>query len=370
MNKKVIAFIIVFIAICILFAMIGYYNHDKINELLDEDLWITKEVVASSTTQDVVDVSAGNYLALYTSDGLRFYNSEGKFSTTESFSSTKAKVVCKDDYTAVFAEDTSMLYFYKEKDKLWQNKISNQVQNISVNKKGYVLICFTPNGYKSGISVYNSNGNAILNKYLANNYATCSCLSNNNKQLFVGEVNLLGIKPQSYVSIIELSKSDTNAKELDKIEVATDEIITDLSMTSDGRLLILTDKSIYSLVNDNLEKLITFNENNTLFASITDVNAACVIEQSQSSTVSNNALLKRIGLEELHEKELEGIPQCICTSNDKIAVSIGDEVFVYNSNAKPVAKCSISDNVIALEFIKNGSTLALIYRNKIEFIKL
>ncbi len=367
MSKKIIAITIAVVVLFVLLAMVGYFNHDKINELFNEEVWVIKEPFQTSITSDIVDVSAGNYLAVYTKDGLRFYNSRGTFFGTESISSSKVKLYSKDAYTLLFAEDTNTLYLYKDKSQLWKKDFKNEIRQVNVNSNGYVSLCFSQNGYKSGVTVYGPNGSVVLNKYLANDYATCAILSNDAKKLYISETNLSSIKPQSYVSVIEVSSS---ANEISKTKISNNEIITDISISKSGKIFVLTDKSIYSLEESNYNKLYEFSEINTFFSSITGVETPFVIEQIASSNLTNNAVLKRMGLEENAEVELNGIPQTVSSSNDKIALRIGSEVYIYNSISKLVGKIDIKDNVLKMEFMNDARELALIYRNKIEFIKL
>ena len=369
MTKKVIIIVSSLILLCLLFAMLGYYNHDAIGDFLDSESWLSKEPFSSSISQEIKESTGGNYLATYTSDGIKFYDYNGNLTRTVALSSTKAKLYSKDAYVVVLTEDTNTIYLYKDNALLWQEKINNSIKNISVSKNGYVSVCFSPSGYKSGIAIYDQNGKNILSTYLASTYAVDTAVSNNGKIVYIAEINTSGIKPQSYIRTIDLLSSSDSNKEVSYEKFASDEIVTDIEVTNQDVLLALTDIAIYSFDGEQPTKVCEFSEQNTLYATITNLENPCVIEQTVSKTISDSTIIKKY-TEEPCESMLAGVPQTVATSNDKIAIGIGSEVLVLNKDLKPVAKCVVSDNVTNIAFIKNASTLALIYKTKIEFIKL
>jgi len=362
--KKYVTFIIIFVILIILLVLVGYFNHDKIDTYIGNEDWLDKEPTASVTTQNIITNSASNYLTIFTNDGLSIYTQDASLIKNENLNSNKVSLCGNGPYTAVYAEDTKILYLYKDKEQIWNKTISNSIKDVVIHDNGFVSICFLQNGYKSGVTLFNNNGEAILTSYLASSYAVNTLLSKDFKLFYIAEVNTAGIKPKSSIRIIELNSK--NNKEIANIEIASNEIITDIDYGFNENILILTDSAIYNLSKDNIVSNITkFNETNTLFASITNCINPCVVGYDTADEV----VLKRFGDEEYTIK-LSSVPQAYATMNNKIAVAVDDVIHIYNEKNQELARIIVKNSVSDLRFVKNASCLAVVYKNKIDFIKL
>ena len=56
--------------------------------------------------------------------------------------------------------------------------------------------------------------------------------------------------------------------------------------------------------------------------------------------------------------------------NNIIALVMEDELLIVNTNGKLVKKFDISRNIKSIVLYDNGNTIGLIFRDKIEFIKI
>ena len=61
---------------------------------------------------------------------------------------------------------------------------------------------------------------------------------------------------------------------------------------------------------------------------------------------------------------------CFLYSNDDSTLDLEDEILVVNTNGKLVRKSEISRNLKHMTLFDNGNTIGLIFRDKIEFIKI
>ena len=363
--KKVIAIIVAFIILIILFGMIGYFNHDKIDSFIDNEEWLEKSVFSTQVTEDVLAITSNNYLVTYTNNSVNFYSSDGKIAKTFYLNSNSIKLAGSGAYTTVFDEDASMLYLYKDTTLLWEKKVPSQLKKISVNKNGYVATCYLPNGYKSGVTLYNSQGEALVTSYLASTYAVSTVCSKDNRYLYIAEVNISGISPQSFLRVIDLNNK-TDKKEIINKKIISNEIITDISCTSQDEIIILTDSGMYKISPEyNAKSIYSFDEKDTMYATITDTDFPYVIEQD----FTNDTIL-RIFAEEIINIKLPTIPELYETMANKLAIRMDNEVIVYSNSQKEIARISLTDNVVGLKFIKDANVLALIYKNKIEFVRL
>ena len=71
------------------------------------------------------------------------------------------------------------------------------------------------------------------------------------------------------------------------------------------------------------------------------------------------------------EKEytLEKLPTIIKTQKNNIALVIENQLLIVNTNGKLVKRYEVSGSVKDLCFFEEGNSLAIIYRDKIDFIK-
>ena len=370
MNKRtIIISLLIFIIACILLALVGYFNHEEISSYIENDMWTYKEPFEVVTSPDITNVYRNSNLVTYTADGISFYNSNSKLVGIKNVISTSLKNDSKGSYLVLLFEDTNTLTLYKDSDELWSNVIKNDIKQISVNKNGYVAVCFSQTGYKSGVTVYSPNGENVLTTYLASTYAIDATISNDNKKLAIAQVNISGIKPKSSVKIIDMQDIDSKSKEVVIENIGHNEIVTDIEYSYTGNLLILTDMAIYSYTNQ-IAEMFRFDEKYTLYAKIDDLYQPFVIEQNTTDLYSYSSKIKTYHEEEEVSFELESIPQCYDSLNGKIALVVGDEIIILNSNLTMHSRIRINSNIISIKFIKDAKVLAIIYKDKIEFVRL
>ena len=55
---------------------------------------------------------------------------------------------------------------------------------------------------------------------------------------------------------------------------------------------------------------------------------------------------------------------------EQLKTHIKDHLLIINTNGKLIKKCEISRNLKSMVLFDNGNTIGLIFRDKIEFIKI
>ncbi len=363
--KKIITVLVAIIVVVLLFALIGYFNHDQIDRYINNKAWLSREAFASIITDDISSFVANDYLVIANNDEINFYSAEGKLLDKKKISSSSVNLYGRGAYTVVEDVESKKLYCYKEKNLIWEKQLPPETQNIIVSKNGFVILCFAPNGYKSGVNVYNNQGDILVTSYLASTYAVDACLSSDNKLLYISEINLSGIEPQSYLKVIDISMKD-NSKEIFSDKIINNTIITDIEYISPEYLLAMTTEGIYKIMGDySVKQLCKFEDGTTMIANINKCKHPIVIDQD----VSNEYVIKKFG-EEIFKTTVPETIQTIDTMDNKIAVMLNNEVVVFDETLKEIGQISVSDNVTNIRFVKNTNTLAIIYKNKIEFVKL
>ena len=67
---------------------------------------------------------------------------------------------------------------------------------------------------------------------------------------------------------------------------------------------------------------------------------------------------------------IDRTPQSIDTNNTIIALNLGDEVLFFNTNGKLEKRYELENQLLAVKLYNKGNMAALVFRNKIELIKL
>lgn len=354
MNKKTLIIGGVIILIFV-FAFLGFYFHNEINEYIENETWIYSKPYIEKSIELAKTYEGGKNLFTLNDGALQIYDNKLKQLSSETINSSNIVFKSKGAYTALASSDKNFVRLYKGSKLLWNKEIPYDIKEISVNKNGYVSIAFVKTGYRSGVRLYSINGEELLNIDLASTYAIDMELSDNNKTLYVAEVDFNGINATSLLKAIDVS-----SKKFEDITIGNDEIVVDIEY-SNG-LLIQTDKSIYSFDTFGyLTKLYNFEENSIYFASINDLKYPLIIE-------NNGFLLRAVIINEERFLKLENKPLLMSVASGRLAILLENEVWVVNNNCEVIKKCEVDDGLINIKLFNNGKTLAMIFNRKIELL--
>lgn len=67
---------------------------------------------------------------------------------------------------------------------------------------------------------------------------------------------------------------------------------------------------------------------------------------------------------------MDEAPSIVAVNDDKVAMLLEKELVVVNSGGKLVKKYDVLGNIKAILIYNNGNALAVVYRDKIEFMKI
>lgn len=276
------------------------------------------------------------------------------------------------EYCIIGEKEGSKIYMINTNAKIWENDIQGTILNVSVNKNGYSAIIYKQVGYKSLVKVLKPDGTELFTTYLASAYAIDAEISNDNKELAIAEVNTEGIKIDSIIELINMT--DLELKNKRKIDLEDDTLIVNIEYDSKNRLLIQTDKKIQIVKDVNkLTDIVSYN-GNTQIAMIENGNNPMVIEKNETGLFDTNHVLKIHNYKEeeidFQEFQMDKSPTYITSKNDKVVMMLEKELMVVNINGKLVKNYETSGNIKSLLIFNNGNTLALIYRDKIEFVRI
>lgn len=371
-NKKYIYCLLVII--CISFILIGFFNYEKIISFFSDKNWEIIESFATIQSENISQVESGKMLLLLTNNSLSLYNNSSEKEFSENIVITEIISNSCESYMAVVSKDNNTIYLFKDSELLWKKDFNWNILNVSVNKNGYLTVIYSQSGYKSSIKIFKPTGDELFTTYLASTYALDVEISNDNKFLYIAEIDTEGIKIKSNIKIIEISNIEPGINLTPKVEtllVGTDYLITDIEYNNENKLLVLKESGIDYLDSDKILKTFgSFDVKTTLFASVDNSDAPVIIEKVSTGIFTNETNLKVFTNDEVIETKINRTPQSIDVMHNKIALNLGDEVVFYNTNGKIVKRYELENQLVSVKLYDNGNKAALVFRNRIELLKL
>lgn len=368
-KGKLILIIIVLIAI---FSTIFYLNYDNIINFIDNKEWEYVSPIAKILTNKYLQASsAGDELIVIESDKISAYtnSSVSDFTVTNMLRAAISDDV--GDYSVVGEAGGSKFILLNEKGKVWEFDTQGEILALSVNKNGYVACIYSKNGYKSLIKVIKPNGEEMFTNYLASTYAVDVEISNDNKYLALAEVNAEGINMESSVKIIDMNKAEAEA--ITTVKLDSNTLVLDIEYNDKNELLVLEDNRIEK-VSSAYEKttIRQYRTSEVSHISIENKSNFIMVEKEETGIFSTNYVLKIYDLENTEPKsfELDSTPKQIYAQGKVIAVDLGNEILFLNTNGRFLKHCRLDGQVKEIKLYGNGSMAALVFRDRIEIIKL
>ncbi len=371
-NKK---YVVIFIAfLCLALLAVGFFNSNKIVQYIQGREWEFAESYATLNFEKLLQVEAGKLLLVSTGSDLFFYGTDAEEGYKESLISTELITDYSENYMVVVVRDTNTIFLFKNSSLVWKKELNENIQNISVNKNGYVTVIYSQSGYKakSSIKIYKPSGDELFTTYLGSTYAIDVEMTNNNKILYIAELDTEGIKAKSAIKAIHIAEVETSKNpKVEIIPVETDELIIDIECNAENQLYILKNSGIDVLKEEKgIENVYAFEIKNTLFASIKGVRYPVVIESMATGIFTNETKLKVLKENSVEEIKISGNLQSMDTYGDIIAINLEKEVLFLNLNAKVVKRYELEKPLLAVKVFGDGGNAALVFRNKIELVKL
>lgn len=371
MRKKIFGvFCIIFILSISIYGV--YKNYDAIMAYLSNKEWELTESVGSTLIGNyfAIDGTSSNLLVVG-NNYIMGYSNNAKESFDESVSLMSATTDANGEYCIIGEKDGSRVYMINTNTKVWETDIQGTILDVSVNKNGYSAIVYKQTGYKSLIKVINPDGNELFTSYLASTYAIDVEISNDNKHLAIAELNTEGIKVESAVKFIDIN--NVGQENVKKISLDNDILITDIEYNDKNGLYVLTDKNSQIILNESKAEVVA-EFKNTNFATIENGTNTITISKSENGLFDLKYILNIFEYKDdeisRKEYELDSLPLLMTAKNKNIALLFEDEFIVVNTNGKLMKRCEMSGNVKDICLFDNGNAVAIIFRDKIEFLKL
>lgn len=379
-NKKEKSKFLTFLLIVflIVFFIARYATDEEFRTMIDVNV-LKKEVAESTLTKIDIDLDSNpnifaydKYIAILTKNKLSQYTEDGKKASELDINISIPLVHTNGKYMVMAEKNGQKIYLISGENIIWENTVEGSVSEVNVNSNGYVSIIIKNTTYKSVIVFYNLEGTEIFRSYVSKNYALCTAISTNNKYLAIGEVDYSGTILKSFIKIISVDKAqeDPENSVIYTYESDNGEVITNINYQDKENAICMFNSYVQKVGTSSSERLYDITDKD-MFVDINLNDSIAIIDKQSSGLFSYEyeILLKNTSSksESLYILDSD-LPKMIAVSGDNMALNLGNEIRIVNSNGWLIKKYTSNSQIKNL--VIGDSIAGVIYKNKIEIIDL
>lgn len=377
-TKLAIAILIIILLISIIVLFIMYCKNEKFRNWVDINI-LLKQIHQGNTVS--IEFNGENSSNVYAFDKyvvtlenkiLKIYNTLGTEEATISIDINEPIFDTAGKYLAIAEQNGEEIYLLEGKQVLWHNTLEGEILQIEINDNGYIGIVMSDISYENIITVYNAEGKSLLKTYVATNKVIDISISKNNQYLAIAEVDMSGVVTQSSIRIIDIvkAKTDANNSIIYTYSAEIGKLITNIQYQSKERLLCSYNDSIDIIQDSSNNNSIKLSNTKMTFASIELNNNIVTVEETDINKYDSGSCAKITNIVNNKTKsyEMAGIAKQIYTYDKVIALNVGTELHIINTNGwlmkKYISEQEINDIVIS------DKVVGVIFRDTIEIIDL
>ena len=377
--KKLAIFIVILIVIIAVIAVIlVYMNNLDFRKWCDGNIF-KKEISQKDTKSIDIDwdentqiYAYDKYICLFRKKKLQFYNKVGTKVEEIDLDINKAVFSSAGRYLAVSEEGGQKLYLICGKDKVFENEVNGNINQIKVSRSGYVAVVMTNSSYKSIVDVYNKDGKQTFKKNLVTSRVADVSISQDSKYLAIAEVDISGILIKSSVQVIsiDLAQEKPNESILYKYDAQVDKLILNIEYQERDKLICMYDDSIEILEDNKSTAILTVENNKPAFMSIDFNNKVAVLREVPTGDYTSDTYIDFISsiTSKKGEYIVEDVTKSIVATENKLAINCGTDLYVINSDGILLKKY-VSDKEVS-DVVLTDSLVGIVYRDKIQIINL
>ena len=367
--------VVLILAVVIIFSL--YIAEEGFRKWVDINV-LRKDISSESVATVDLNVDKNNqivcynkYIGILNEKNLKIYNSAGENITDISVNINTAIFSTNDRYLAIAEKNGQELCVISDKTYLWTQKVDGEIQQICVNKNGYVILVTTDTTYKSIITVYDNSGKQLMRNFLSSSRVTDVSISDDNKYLAYSEIDTSGTLIKSSVKIISIEKAQSNSAEstIYTKEAETSKMILKIQYQENGELVCVYDDSI-NIVKDGYEQELIKKEDEATFVSGNLGNSIAYIKEEQRSAFNSSSTLNIVNTssKQTYKYNFGEIAKEMYTTGNVIGINIGTEIYFVKTNGMLIKKYT-SNQEITNVMITNNIAI-IIYKDRIEVINL
>ena len=378
-NKKkiIIISIIAIILIAVITLAIVYTKNQQAREWIDKNIF-RKEVMQDKVAtielkEEQNNIYAFNkYIGVLNKTKLNIYNQNGSTEAELEIQISNPLFNSANRFLAIAENQGQKFYLIEDKETKWEAEVEGNIEQINVNKNGYVAVAITGTSYKTVIAVYSPEGKELFKTYLSSTRATDITISNDNKYLAIAEVDTSGTIIKSSIKVISIEKARTDpTNSVEKTyEGENDKLITNIQYQDKNKLICMYTDKITIIEDDQETNLIDNKDKKVIFQSVELTNNAVSVEEQSSGLFTANSQVNIINVDNKQTKTYtaESVTKEIITYGNKIALNLGTEVEFISTDGWLIKRYVANQEITKI--VMSDNMAGIIYRDKIEIVNL
>ena len=378
-NKKkiIIISIIAIILIAVITLAIVYTKNQQAREWIDRNIF-RKEVMQDKVAtielkEEQNNIYAFNkYIGVLNKTKLNIYNQNGSTEAELEIQISNPLFNSANRFLAIAENQGQKFYLIEDKETKWEAEVEGNIEQINVNKNGYVAVTITGTSYKTVVAVYSPEGKELFKTYLSSTRATDITISNDNKYLAIAEVDTSGTIIKSSIKIISIEKARTDpTNSVEKTyEGENDKLITNIQYQDKNKLICMYTDKITIIEDDQETNLVDNKDKKVIFQSVELTNNAVSVEEQSSGLFTANSQVNIVNVDNKQTKTYtaESVTKEIITYGNKIALNLGTEVEFINTDGWLIKRYVANQEITKI--VMSDNMAGIIYRDKIEIVNL
>ena len=379
-KKKNIIFILGVLLLILIIAIIALYISEK--GFRD---WIDVNILRKNVTEDdtqTINLNTdknnqihvfGKYIAILNDKAITLFNSYGeKVSVIDGVNINSALFDSSDKYLAIAENRGHELCLILDKTYLWNTAIEGEILQIHVNQNGYVAVVTTDVTNKSIITCFNSEGKKLFTSYFSTTTIIDASVSNDNKNIVIGEVDTSGTIIKSSIKILSIENAQKDAENtiIYTYNLEDSSLITNVQYHDKNQISCVYDNGIGIINNKEYKQIIKIdNDNITYAANNFKSNVVYIVEESLGMFKSTSNV-HIVNVSDNHDNvyKLENTAKEVYAIDNKMAINFGSEIHFINTSGWLIKKYNASQEITNVKM--SNSLAAIIYKDKIVILEI
>lgn len=149
-----------------------------------------------------------NDILMINSDGMRLMDEHGKEKWYAAANNVSPSVDISGDYILIYDMQGTTLKLYNGKNLVTNLKTEEKITSAKVNKSGQFLVVSDEAGFKSGVTVYNSNGEEKYKWHSGTYYISDADIAPLGNKIALSQIDVSGQSLKTIITLINISNEE------------------------------------------------------------------------------------------------------------------------------------------------------------------
>ena len=377
-KKKLIILAGVLILVCIIVVTVLYKSQSGVRDWIDMHIFrknlVEKDArVINLSTDKANQIHVyGKYIAILNDKSISLYNSNGEKIKSIDVDINTAIFDSSNKYLAIAEKGGKEVCLILDKTYLWSTKTDGDILQVHVNKNGYVAVITTDVAHKSILTLYNSEGKKLFNRYFSSTRIIDASISNGNDYIAVGELDTSGATIVSKVKIISVDNAQKDPENtiIYTYDVDAGRLIASVKYQIADQVLCVYDNGASIIRNKENREIIKIENDSITHISGNFRNHLIYIQEQSEGLfkVSSNIHIINTSNNQETVYKLEDISKEVYANENIMAINVGTDVHFINTSGWLIKKYTANQEITNVK-VSDGLGI-VIYKDKIEIINL